>query len=60
MTAQLLSPARLHDLDLRNHMVMRDGRIRDSVLFSLIADEWPLVKERLQQIMSSQGVPLRS
>lgn len=32
----------------RNHMVMPDGRIRDSVYFSIIASEWPAVQERLQ------------
>ena len=32
---------------LRSHMVMRDGRIRDSVIFSLIAAEWPLAKAQL-------------
>lgn len=26
---------------LRSHMVMRDGRIRDSVIFSMVASEWP-------------------
>jgi len=26
---------------LRSHMVMRDGRIRDSVMFSMVASEWP-------------------
>lgn len=33
---------------LRNHMVMRDGRIRDSVLFSIIASEWPTVRHALK------------
>lgn len=33
---------------VRNHMVMRDGRIRDSVLFSIIAQEWPAVKAALE------------
>jgi RimJ/RimL family protein N-acetyltransferase len=32
---------------LRNHMVMPNGRIRDSVCFSIIAAEWPEVKARL-------------
>jgi RimJ/RimL family protein N-acetyltransferase len=34
---------------LRNHMVMRDGRIRDSVIFSIIAQEWPIAKRALEQ-----------
>jgi N-acetyltransferase len=33
---------------LRSHMVVQGGRIRDSVLFSVIASEWPAVKDRLQ------------
>lgn len=32
---------------LRSHMVMRDGRIRDSVIFSITRSEWPAVKSRL-------------
>jgi len=33
---------------LRSHMVMRDGRIRDSVMFSIVAGEWPQVKQALE------------
>ncbi len=33
---------------LRNHMVMPNGRVRDSVLFSIIANEWAGVKLNLQ------------
>jgi RimJ/RimL family protein N-acetyltransferase len=32
---------------LRNHMVMRDGRVRDSALYSIIGSEWPAVKQNL-------------
>lgn len=32
---------------LRSHMIMPGGRIRDSVIFSIIKDEWPEVKARL-------------
>lgn len=32
---------------LRAHMVTQGGRVRDSVLFSVISTEWPAVKERL-------------
>ena len=32
---------------LRNHMVMRDGRVRDSVLYSVVSHEWPGVKQNL-------------
>jgi RimJ/RimL family protein N-acetyltransferase len=33
---------------LRAHMITQGGRIRDTVIFSVIADEWPTVKQRLQ------------
>lgn len=34
---------------LRCHMVTSRGRIRDSVLFSVVADEWPGVRQRLEE-----------
>ena len=33
---------------LRNHMRMDDGTYRDTVVFSIIAGEWPMVKRHLQ------------
>jgi RimJ/RimL family protein N-acetyltransferase len=33
---------------LRSHMVMREGRVRDSVVFSVVAAEWPAVKQALE------------
>jgi N-acetyltransferase len=38
---------------LRRHMVMRDGRVRDSVYYGIIAEEWPAVKESLRRRMSA-------
>ena len=32
---------------LRNHTVMSDGRIRDTVVFSILKNEWPGVKQNL-------------
>jgi RimJ/RimL family protein N-acetyltransferase len=32
---------------LRNHMRMADGTYRDTVVFSIIAGEWPMVKRHL-------------
>jgi RimJ/RimL family protein N-acetyltransferase len=32
---------------LRNHMVMPNGRIRDSVLYSIIRTEWAGIKQHL-------------
>jgi len=34
---------------LRNHKIMRDGRIRDTVCYSVIQSEWLQVKENLIQ-----------
>lgn len=34
---------------LRNHKIMRDGRIRDTVCYSITKEEWPDVKEILLQ-----------
>jgi N-acetyltransferase len=34
---------------LRNHKIMRNGRIRDTVCYSIIKSEWPTVKENLLQ-----------
>ncbi|RJF98023.1 GNAT family N-acetyltransferase [Noviherbaspirillum saxi] len=33
---------------LRNHMIMADGRVRDTVVYSIIRNEWPGVKTNLQ------------
>ena len=38
---------------LRSHMVMPNGRVRDSVCFSIIADEWPEVKADLTTRLAS-------
>lgn len=32
----------------RNHMITETGRFRDSVYFSIIESEWPMVKEKLR------------
>ena len=32
---------------IRRHMIYKDGRVRDSVLFSIIRSEWPDVRARL-------------
>jgi RimJ/RimL family protein N-acetyltransferase len=36
---------------LRKHMVQADGSIRDSVYFSILDDEWPNVKRRLEAML---------
>jgi N-acetyltransferase len=38
---------------LRNHMILPDGRYRDSVIYSILDSEWPQVKARLEKLMSN-------
>jgi RimJ/RimL family protein N-acetyltransferase len=38
---------------LRKHMLVGDGFIRDTVMYSIIAEEWPAVKVRLEQKMAA-------
>jgi RimJ/RimL family protein N-acetyltransferase len=37
---------------LRNHYILKDGRMRDSVYFSILDREWPGVKSRLEEFLS--------
>jgi N-acetyltransferase len=39
----------LREGTLRKHMIMGDGFVRDTVMFSIIADEWPRVREGLMK-----------
>ncbi|WP_134499520.1 GNAT family N-acetyltransferase [Microvirga pakistanensis] len=34
---------------LRRHMIMPDGHIRDTAVYSIVAEEWPEVKARLER-----------
>ncbi len=36
----------------RNHLVLPDGTVRDSVYFSILDSEWPAVKARLESMLS--------
>ena len=33
---------------LRNHQIMRDGSLRDTVVYSIVRDEWPAVRSGLR------------
>ena len=37
---------------LRNHMILPNGRYRDSVFYSILDTEWSEVKKRLEDVMS--------
>lgn len=41
---------------LRKHLVTEGGRVRDTVYFSILDDEWPEVKTRLQERLAVAGV----
>lgn len=38
---------------LRNHTVMGDGRVRDTVCYSIIANEWPGVRQNLDFLLDA-------
>jgi len=39
---------------LRNHMILPDGYIRDSVMYSILPQEWPEVKSKLEAHLRSK------
>jgi N-acetyltransferase len=42
---------------LRQHVLLWNGRWRDSIYYSVLASEWPRVKERLQQRLNRTASP---
>jgi len=41
-----------HEGVLRNHMVLPNGRFRDSVFYSILDTEWPGVKRKLKEMLA--------
>jgi RimJ/RimL family protein N-acetyltransferase len=41
---------------LRHHMINEDGSLRDSVFYSLLAEEWPEARGRLEGMLAAHGV----
>ena len=39
----------------RNHMIMPDGRLRHSAYYSVVAEEWPAVRARLEAAIRPQS-----
>jgi RimJ/RimL family protein N-acetyltransferase len=37
---------------LRNHMILPDGSLRSSVIYSILSDEWPQIKTRLTEMIN--------
>ena len=42
---------------LRGHQVMPDGRLRDSVVYSILDREWPAVRQNLRFLLARHGDP---
>src|SRR5262249_13570208 len=42
---------------LRKHRLVRDGYLRDSVMFSIVEEEWPAAKDRLENLMAAHEKP---
>jgi RimJ/RimL family protein N-acetyltransferase len=40
---------------LRHHAPIRDGKVRDTVMYSMLAGEWPAAKEKLQARLLAQA-----
>ena len=40
---------------LRGHQVMQDGRLRDSVVYSILDREWPGVRQNLRFLLDRHG-----
>ena len=40
---------------LRKHLILPSGRVRDSVVFSIIKEEWSEVKARLQANLANSS-----
>jgi RimJ/RimL family protein N-acetyltransferase len=38
---------------LRNHMILPDGTIRDSAIYSLLPEDWPQVKQKMEALLSA-------
>lgn len=45
---------------LRAHMVVSDGRLRDTVYYSILRDEWPEVRQRLSERLARGTAESRS
>jgi len=54
--AAILRIGAREEVILRHHMINEDGSLRDSVFFSLLADEWPQAKGRLEGMLAAHGV----
>ena len=40
---------------LRDHMILHDGHVRSTVMYSVVAREWPAVRDRLERLAAGPG-----
>ncbi|WP_217166909.1 GNAT family N-acetyltransferase [Streptomyces sp. AC512_CC834] len=48
----------VHEGTLRSHMVRQDGTRRDSLYYSVLADEWPTVRDHLLARIAAKNRPV--
>ncbi|MDX2165381.1 MAG: GNAT family protein [Gammaproteobacteria bacterium] len=41
-----------HEGILRNHMLLSNGRIRNTYVYSVIPEEWPMIKQNIERMLS--------
>jgi RimJ/RimL family protein N-acetyltransferase len=41
----------------RRHMLMADGRVRDSAWYAIVEDDWPAVRDRLHERVAARARP---
>lgn len=44
-----------HDGTIRHHVLRRDGTVRDTVMYSILAGEWPEIKAQLRDRLAFHG-----
>lgn len=42
---------------LRQHMIMPDGSVRDTAVYSILRDEWPVIRDRIESNLSRSDQP---
>jgi RimJ/RimL family protein N-acetyltransferase len=53
--AAILRVGAVEEGTLRRHMVTESGRVRDTVYFSVLAEEWPSARARLEERLAGGG-----
>lgn len=50
--AAILRLGAIEEGTLRKHMIMHDGYVRDTIYFSIVAEEWPPARAKLERRLS--------